>query len=251
MAKPTQISSSLTEKAYQAARLVRAKQLRLKDARRDLAEAGLNPNTATDLVSNLGRMLDGKVYRRRLSNAALDHYLSWIRRDYGDEALHNALSALAQHIDYYEGYSSTEMVSDRRVLREHSALLANTASPFITPDEEGAADALLEGRKVSVIVNGYERNRNARSVCIKEHGTSCHVCHFDFGHVYGDIGTGFIHVHHLKDIASIGEEYVVNPTEDLRPVCPNCHAMLHTRKPSFGIEELKELMAAQRLLSAK
>src|SRR4051794_7522097 len=98
MGKPTQINPALSEKAYQAARLVRAKKLRLTDARKQLAEAGLNPNSATDLISNLGHMLDGKVYRRRLSNAVLGDYLKWIRRDYGDEALRNALSALWQHI---------------------------------------------------------------------------------------------------------------------------------------------------------
>ncbi|HEM0468253.1 TPA: HNH endonuclease [Escherichia coli] len=28
----------------------------------------------------------------------------------------------------------------------------------------------------------------------------------------------------------------------LLPVCPNCHAMLHRRKPPFTLEELKALM---------
>jgi len=29
---------------------------------------------------------------------------------------------------------------------------------------------------------------------------------------------------------------------DLRPVCPNCHAMLHKRTPAISIEELQGLM---------
>jgi 5-methylcytosine-specific restriction enzyme A len=28
----------------------------------------------------------------------------------------------------------------------------------------------------------------------------------------------------------------------MRPVCPNCHAMLHKSDPPFTIEELKEIL---------
>ena len=35
------------------------------------------------------------------------------------------------------------------------------------------------------------------------------------------------------------DRYVLNPEEDLRPVCANCHAMLHCQKTAIGIEELE------------
>ena len=65
---------------------------------------------------------------------------------------------------------------------------------------------------------------------------------FDFEKVYGEVGKEFIHVHHLKEIASIGENYQINPLTDLRPVCPNCHAMLHRKNPAYTIEELQNLI---------
>ena len=37
---------------------------------------------------------------------------------------------------------------------------------------------------------------------------------------------GYIHVHHLRGLSDVGGEYVVDPVNDLRPVCPNCHAVL-------------------------
>jgi len=46
-------------------------------------------------------------------------------------------------------------------------------------------------------------------------------------------------MHHLTDISAIGEEYKVDPTTDLRPVCPNCHAMPHVGNKTRSIEELK------------
>jgi hypothetical protein len=38
-------------------------------------------------------------------------------------------------------------------------------------------------------------------------------------------------VHHLKQVAYDGEEHLVDPIEDLRSVCANCHRMLHKVRP--------------------
>lgn len=62
----------------------------------------------------------------------------------------------------------------------------------------------------------------------------------NFEERYGEIGKGFIHVHHEVEISTIGEDYEIDPIDDLKPVCPNCHAMLHKRKPAYSIDELKE-----------
>jgi 5-methylcytosine-specific restriction protein A len=59
------------------------------------------------------------------------------------------------------------------------------------------------------------------------------------------LGQGFIHVHHLKELASIAKEYEVDPIKDLRPVCPNCHAMLHQRKPALTISKLRQLLTVR------
>lgn len=95
-----------------------------------------------------------------------------------------------------------------------------------------------EGATKRVVVDAYERNPAARRACIAHYGTCCQVCGFDFGQTYGELGEGFIHVHHLNQLSEIGEEYQVDPVEDLRPVCPNCHAMLHQQRPPLSIAEL-------------
>lgn len=100
-----------------------------------------------------------------------------------------------------------------------------------------------EGHSEKVNVNRYERNRKARNECIQHYGAICQVCTFDFKKTYGPvIGTDFIHVHHLVELASIGENYKINPVKDLRPVCPNCHSMIHRKTPAYTIEEIKAFM---------
>lgn len=101
---------------------------------------------------------------------------------------------------------------------------------------------LKEGSPSYSVVNRYERNELARRICIERYGYDCSICNLNFADKYGEIGTNFIHVHHLIQLSSIGEEYVIDPINDLRPVCPNCHAMIHKRNPPFTIDELKEIM---------
>ena len=104
----------------------------------------------------------------------------------------------------------------------------------------------FEGAVRQVTINAYERNKLARDLCIKHYGALCAVCKFDFQDSYGDIGSGFIHVHHLIELSEIGEEYRVDPINDLIPVCPNCHAMIHTKRPAMTIKELREVILQNR-----
>ncbi|WP_230625818.1 HNH endonuclease, partial [Ralstonia solanacearum] len=111
----------------------------------------------------------------------------------------------------------------------------------INPDQQ----TFIEGAAKQVVVNQYERDPKARSACIQHWKPICYVCGFDFHKTYGEMGRGFIHVHHLTDIASIGKEYQVDPCKDLRPVCPNCHAMLHTQRPALDIDVLRAQVLAR------
>jgi 5-methylcytosine-specific restriction protein A len=101
---------------------------------------------------------------------------------------------------------------------------------------------LEEGESKQVFVNVYERCTKARKICISHWGTSCAVCDMSFEKVYGDIGKDFIHVHHLMPLSLNKKSKKIDPKKDLRPVCPNCHAMLHSNNSLLGIEELKYKM---------
>lgn len=112
----------------------------------------------------------------------------------------------------------------------------------IINEEKPETPVLCEGALTSNILNKYERNQQARAACIAAHGTACSVCGLDFGKVYGPEFAGKIEVHHIVPLCEIGEEYVVDPINDLVPVCPNCHTALHS-KPNgvYTIDELKKI----------
>lgn len=121
------------------------------------------------------------------------------------------------------------------------------SSDVLLPEEIAATTELKEGATIRVTVNRYERNSNARGLCTAKYGTDCCICGFNFGTAYGTVGVGFIHVHHVKPLSEINGEYTIDPLADLRPVCPNCHAMLHRRIPAYTVEEIRAMLHPQTI----
>lgn len=107
----------------------------------------------------------------------------------------------------------------------------------VLPDEY-----LFEGAVHQVTVNAYERNQHGRSECLKHYGRSCMACGLNFETAYGKAHAGYIHVHHVKPLAKIRAAYRLDPIRDLRPVCPNCHAIIHRHEPPFSIDEVAEMI---------
>ncbi len=102
------------------------------------------------------------------------------------------------------------------------------------------AEALLK-----VSANRYEVSPQARTACIRHHGSSCAACGFNFEAAYGGLGKDYIQVHHIVPAAEQGTDYQLDPLTDLVPLCANCHAMAHQRTPvPYSPAELRRLMAA-------
>lgn len=114
------------------------------------------------------------------------------------------------------------------------------------PNDFLESSIYLEGGVRDVKLTLFERNVAARRKCLEHYGFQCLICGFDFEFFYGSIAKGFIHVHHVLPLSEIGEEYEVDPIKDLRPVCPNCHAIVHRRKPAYSIEEVREFIKGSR-----
>jgi hypothetical protein len=119
----------------------------------------------------------------------------------------------------------------------------------VQPSEDGTpatGDTYLgfEGVSRRVEMDRYERDRRAREECIRHYKAICFICGFDFGKTYGPLMSELIHVHHLTPLSEIGGGHSIDPVRDLRPICPNCHAVIHRRTPPYSLEEVRDLLAA-------
>lgn len=118
--------------------------------------------------------------------------------------------------------------------------------PLPKDDGDFESYAPVEGEERRRYTSYYERLPYYRNKAIEIHGLSCMVCGIIFERVYGELGRGFIHVHHNKPISASGPT-VIDPENDLSVVCPNCHAMIHRKKnDTLSIEELRKICEAAR-----
>lgn len=168
-------------------------------------------------------------------------------------------SALLKNPDYMKYVKSNELwhivISRFTTLNYHS--IKKSIKEFYNlrlysqqyPDETNDSKVFSEGAIQKVVVSKYERDPQARAKCIQHYGYKCFVCDFVFSELYGQIGFEYIHVHHIKLLSSHRKSHKVDPIKDLRPMCPNCHAMLHQKEPPYGIDELKIIIkkASNRL----
>lgn len=118
----------------------------------------------------------------------------------------------------------------------------NIRPNMFSKSDNDTQDSYTEGTPNQVTLTTFERNPIARKKCIEYYGLSCYVCGFNFEKTYGQVGKNFIHVHHLRQVSTVGKTYEVDPIKDLRPICPNCHSIIHKRKIAYSIEEMIEIL---------
>ena len=141
--------------------------------------------------------------------------------------------------DFYRGYEWDCSLIER--IRRHSFEEFNEDNT--TVQESAEPESHTEGKKKQYYTTRYERDSRNRKEAIRIHGTKCMICGFDYEKVYGELGKGYIEVHHIKPLASQEEEVAVNPETDLICVCANCHRMLHRyRNYIISVEELRSIV---------
>lgn len=237
------ISNEMVQNAYEIGKKIYLNQITRIEGIAFLEKLGMNESSAHDYVYSYSNLIQGKLFTRNTNVYATEYYLDRIYKENEINGLKNALLSLSQHIDYYEEVSGTSVKKRKEIYHRFYELVKDIYDETIYADEVDSETEYSEGKTKKVLVNSYERNPIARKKCIEHYGLNCQVCDFNFEKKFGELGSDFIHVHHKIDISTIGVEYSVNPITDLIPVCPNCHSMLHKRKPkAYTIEELKGFM---------
>lgn len=128
--------------------------------------------------------------------------------------------------------------------------LRTTRENHLALDEDNIEniEKYAEGSVKAILINSYERNQSARNACLehfkrKNGGTvKCEICDFSFKKIYGKQFEDKIHIHHVVEISTIKKEYKIDPISDLIPVCPNCHYIIHSRKPAYTPCEVKKMI---------
>lgn len=110
------------------------------------------------------------------------------------------------------------------------------------PEEIETPERYPEGALQRIAVNRFERDAAARAECLRHYERRCIVCRLDPVQRYGPVGARAIHVHHLRPLSDVRAEYHVDPISDLRPVCPTCHAVIHSRTPPYSPDEVQAML---------
>ncbi len=122
--------------------------------------------------------------------------------------------------------------------------IADDAVDLLSHDDDAEAE---EGGLILRLHLSRERSRKLvqrkREQVLSRNGRlTCEACSFDFEGRYGDLGQGFIEVHHRIPVASLSPSTKTR-LDDLALVCANCHRMLHRRKALMSVDDLRSVVS--------
>ena len=116
-------------------------------------------------------------------------------------------------------------------------------------------EAVKEGARSQAQRTVYERSRRLRDAAIEYYAfqgkLQCEVCDFSFEKTYGDLGSGFIEIHHKKSIFCLEgesiEQTIAEAIRDVAALCANCHRMVHRKRNAvLSVEDLRSLVNGMR-----
>lgn len=125
------------------------------------------------------------------------------------------------------------------------ANLGSLSSEEAEESEESIEEA-EEGQLLTRLHRKRERSaklRKAKKEAVeKETGRlACEACDLDFNERYGSRGKGFIECHHIVPLHTLKPKQRTK-ISDLALLCPNCHRILHMRKPWLTVDEVRDLV---------
>lgn len=183
-----------------------------------------NGGTAKKWLYSIGFIDVLKLPNSAFKKSVINNFESW--------------AAKVKAFDIIKKFKKDQRNNKRFEILIHNTLLTKGLLSK-TNIKDSNQDFFDEGFKKLIIKEVTLRNKKVVSDAKLRHGIICSVCEFDFEKIYGNHGLGFIEMHHLNPIKGGHRKTTV---DDLRPVCPNCHRMLHKGDRLLTIEELKKII---------
>jgi len=154
------------------------------------------------------------------------------------EIIENIVSELPLHV--MQGQSAIHILNT-----EKKKIIRRTVETRIEKKTDKAirTDGFQEGGvdEVSAEIKRQKRDPKLREEAIRTYGYNCVICNFNFEDAYGDLGAGYVEVHHLELLSANKNERTLT-VNDVTVVCANCHRVLHRNgKQPMSIEELKRV----------
>jgi len=231
------INEKMIEQVYLYAKKYYKNEISIDNAIEYLSkEYNWNKDSAKGYMNVYKNMRNGEQYTWTINGTATEYFLENIFKDNGFDALQIALKSVYSHIEYQDNIQPINNI--KTIFDKYS----NIYNDYNDESEE----LFFEGKAKSVYINIFERNAEARNKCIEHYGYKCSCCGIILSNIYGKLAENFIHIHHIIELSKIGKEYKVDPAIDLRPLCPNCHAIIHRKSPAMSIEELKEIINKEK-----
>lgn len=122
--------------------------------------------------------------------------------------------------------------------------LSQTVATWANDIQLNDATTAIEGEAIDNRVVVYKRDAGLRERCLREKGRKCYICGFEPTKKYGDGFENIIEVHHVNPVSAGVRETTLN---DLIPVCPNCHRVLHSKVDGvYDPEYIKQIVDAHK-----
>jgi len=178
-----------------------------------------NPNGVGTKIANL-MFLDNDEPSKGLSGASKTDRIVWNQYHENPAEVHAMAESILSAIDNNEDIEAS-----------------------ILPMQEEEEKGFPEGKYFYRMHRSRERNskliKQVKMKAEKEGVLNCSICGFDFEKQYGELGENFIECHHIRPISEYksGDK---TRASDLALVCPNCHRMLHVKRPWLKPDELSE-----------
>jgi len=249
------IDGPVIKAVYESAKLVYLGKKKRNTAVKELVDQGLmNRSSATDTIYNLEHMLRGERYERTNNADTTEYFLDHIQEDFGLLALDNALSALEQHIHYYENLTGSRMLKLMGVLKKYREMEKAVEIPDEEmPSEEELVDydSQFEEGQAKEITQIVRRRCGALIAKARAHYRSsdgelhCIAC--GWSRPTKLLRSDIVEIHHMHSVGSLPKKGIRQKFSEaiqcLVPLCPNCHRLTHSRPNggTFTLDELKKM----------
>jgi 5-methylcytosine-specific restriction protein A len=190
----------------------------------------MNKSSAADGINNFKCLITGQKYTRTNNAFATEYYLENIAQDYGTEALKIALSAVRQHIEYYENLQKVKMhkirdIYDKYFVQPIISFDENEQKEIETIYKTKSRDEIAkelksikptDPKQITINLKVYKRDNKMISLLKLFRDFKCQICGVS---IRKKDGSNYIEAAHIKPKHQKGGE----TPDNIILLCPNHH----------------------------